>query len=212
MAQWFPNDQEEWLRDVLPQAKRAFEELVKLHCDPTVLKRLLVLLRRSSMSLPSGSEIQFFIQDSHEEMLKGMSAKQAKRNLAKALTALGRIREAMLPFAGARIWRGLLSPEPDLQEICDYLEASIQALKARLAEIGPQKTPAFEWRVIAVIKYVRKSTDGYQDDWLSELLSAASPPGYPKFPTGDALRKWRSVRGLVDAPENRESDSKFRDS
>jgi hypothetical protein len=39
---------------------------------------------------------------------------------------------------------------------------------------------------------------------LSEILDAAigrpKPSGYPEFSTAEALRMWRSKRGLTDAP------------
>jgi hypothetical protein len=188
----------EHFEEILAHADVPFRKLVAVGCDPVILGRLLVMLKRTSLPLPSGRNIHPYMQDDHAAMLNGLTAREAKRIVTKSKLSVRKIRDAMAPLQEAAIWRGRQWPG-SITELCDRLDDTFRALEARLGEVGPQKRPAFDWRVRAIIKYVRDSTGAYHDDLLAELIGASSPPGYPTFPSGDALRKWRSERKTVDS-------------
>ncbi len=100
---------------------------------------------------------------------------------------------------GARVWRGMGSrPIADVMTTTAQLKETLVMLKRRVAEIGPQKRPAFEFRVTNIVKYVLETTGAYNDELLSEVLNRMVPPNCANFPSGRALAEWRKKRHLID--------------
>jgi hypothetical protein len=63
-----------------------------------------------------------------------------------------------------------------------------------------------------IVRYVCEQTGQYHDKELSEVLQAAIgrpvPKGYPTFKSTEALKMWRTDRGLTAAPKRKSKSPK----
>ncbi len=78
------------------------------------------------------------------------------------------------------------------------LNEIVESLDAGLSKIGPQAAVTFNRQVQKLVTYVKETTGEYHDDAVSQILEAAAPEGYAKFPSSVALRMWRRKHGLTD--------------
>jgi hypothetical protein len=145
-------------------------------------------------------------------MLAGLSLREVRRNVTRARTALRTIREALdrfrdavEPLKKARVWSrspiggsGVFNAWTAMVESHNAMNEIVESVDAGLAKIGPQAAVTFNRQVQKLVTHVKETTGQYHDDEVSQILEAASPEGYAKFPSHVALRMWRRKHGLTD--------------
>jgi hypothetical protein len=200
------------VREILDTRYSCFETLVEAGCDATTLGNLIVFLNLTTVQLLSGRAIDTKRTDRHETMLAGLSQREVRRRVARARTALrtikdalDRFREAVEPLKKARVWSrspiggsGVFNAWTAMVESHNAMNEIVESLDGGLAKIGPQAAVTFNRQVKKLVTCVKETTGQYHDDEVSQILEAASPEGYAKFPSRVALRMWRRKHGLTD--------------
>jgi hypothetical protein len=200
------------VREILGERYCCFEKLVEAGCDATTLGNLIVFLNLTTVRLLSGRTLDMKRTDRHEAMLAGLSLRDVRRKVNRARKALrtindalDRFRDAIEPLKKARVWgrsplggSGVLNAWTAMVESHNAMNEIVESLDAGLAKLGPQAALTFNRQVKKLIGYVKETTGQYHDVEVSQILEAASPEGYAKFPSHVALRMWRRKHGLTD--------------
>ena len=200
------------VREILGERYCCFEKLVEAGCDATTLGNLIVFLNLTTVRLLSGRTLDMKRTDRHEAMLAGLSLRDVRRKVTRARTALRKIndaldqiRNAIEPLKKARVWSrspigsaGVFNAWTAMVESHNTIHEIVEGLDAGLVKIGPQAAITFNRQVKKLVTYVEEATGQYHDEDVSQILEAAAPEGYAKFPSRVALRMWRRKYGLTD--------------
>jgi len=195
------------IRGMLGTAYPAFDKLLEWGCKD--LGALVLFLRLSSVpsNRGKGRKLELHRADSHELLLNGNSLRAARTRIKQARAALDKFRKALEPLEGARIWQktDVIRYHKDQAE--QFLGWCLDSLSDALDKTGPKAHPSITRSIERVVSYVREQTGQYHDGEVAEIISAAignpAPPGYPSFPSAEALKMWRIARGISDPQEGK---------
>ncbi len=75
-------------------------------------------------------------------------------------------------------------------------------MEQQLTQIGPRAHPDLTREIVTIIARIHEDTGQFHDAEVSVVLEAVigkpRPRGYPRFPTAESLRMWRSKHGFSD--------------
>ena len=209
---WINEPVRTWLAEQLQREGRvpldAFEKLCD-KCDRNFLAWHFATLATPSFEpdpLPKEFEhspqkprdrVQMFPLDSWETATKGQTpddlrsiAEGAKR-LMRHIERLRETRLVRILAVEGKIKRGDL-----LHPYCNYKRhfEGILDLPESAKRVGPQKKPDYNEVLTEIVLHVHDCTGKWHDTLLSEILEALSLPQS----TPEALKQWRTGRGLAD--------------